>query len=315
LRLHPWYTVEIVSPLAALPLFPTQNMASGLFALLDDIATLMDDVAVMSKVAAKKTAGILGDDLAVNAEKASGFVSDRELPVLWAITKGSALNKLMILPVAFLLSAFAPVAITVILVAGGLYLAYEGAEKIHAYIFPHPTDKEEKLDLDISEAEVLALEKKKIKSAITTDFILSVEIVIIAMSTVVDKPLLNQIAVVSVIAFIATIGVYGIVALVVRMDEFGFKLIALNDREDSVSDKIGWMLVNALPHFVRGIGFIGTLALLLVSGGIFAHNIPFFHHLLPTWPDIAKEFLFGLGVGIVVLLPVLLFQKLRKKSS
>ena len=135
------------------------------------------------------------------------------------------------------------------------------------------------------------LEKVKIKSAITTDFILSVEIVIIAMSTVVDKPLLNQIAVVSIIALIATIGVYGIVALVVRMDEFGFKLIALNEQEDSFSDKVGWMLVNALPHFVRGIGFVGTLALLLVSGGIFAHNIPFFHHLLPTWPGIAKEFL------------------------
>lgn len=290
-------------------------MASGLFALLDDIAALMDDVAVMSKVAAKKTAGILGDDLAVNAEKASGFVSDRELPVLWAIAKGSALNKLMILPVAFLLSAFAPVAITVILVAGGLYLAYEGAEKIHAYIFPHPLEKEEKLKLDITEADVLALEKEKIKSAITTDFILSVEIVIIAMSTVVDRPLPNQLVVVSIIALIATIGVYGIVALVVRMDEFGYKLIALNPQEDSFSDKVGWMLVNALPYFIRGIGFVGTLALLLVSGGIFEHNIPFFHHLLPTWPGMAKEFLLGLVVGILVLLPVLLFQKLRKKSS
>lgn len=222
-------------------------MASGLFALLDDIAALMDDVAIMSKVAAKKTAGILGDDLAVNAEKASGFVSDRELPVLWAITKGSAVNKLLILPVAFLLSAFAPVAVTVILVAGGLYLAYEGAEKIHGYIFPHPSEKEAQLDLDIMEVEVLALEKKKIKSAITTDFILSVEIVIIAMSTVVDKPLVNQIAVVSIIALIATVGVYGIVALVVRMDEFGYKLIALNEQEDSFSDKVGWMLVNAYP--------------------------------------------------------------------
>jgi predicted DNA repair protein MutK len=169
------------------------------------------------------------------------------------------------------------------------------------------------LDLGISKEEVVALEKKKIKSAITTDFILSVEIVIIAMSTVVDKPLLNQIAVVSIIALIATVGVYGIVALVVRMDEFGFRLIALNDREDSFSDKIGWMLVNALPHFVRGIGFVGTLALLLVSGGIFEHNIPFFHHLLPTWPGMLKEFLFGLAVGTVVLLPVLGIQKIRKK--
>jgi predicted DNA repair protein MutK len=225
------------------------------------------------------------------------------------------LNKLIILPIAFLLSAFAPVAVTVILVVGGLYLAYEGAEKIHAYIFPHPAEEKEELDLGISKEEVVALEKKKIKSAITTDFILSVEIVIIAMSTVVDKPLLNQIAVVSIIALIATVGVYGIVALVVRMDEFGFRLIALNDREDSFSDKIGWMLVKALPYFVRGIGFIGTLALLLVSGGIFAHNIPFFHHLLPTWPEMLKDFLFGLAVGIVVLLPVLGIQKIRKKSS
>ena len=159
------------------------------------------------------------------------------------------------------------------------------------------------------------MEKQKIKSAITTDFILSVEIVIIAMSTVVDKPLGTQIAVVSVIALIATVGVYGIVGLIVRMDEFGYKLIALNEQTDSFSDKVGLLLVNALPHLIRVIGFIGTLALLLVSGGIFAHNIDFFHHLLPTWPAIVKEFLIGLGVGIVVMIPVMIFKKLRKKSS
>lgn len=289
-------------------------MASGLFALLDDIATLMDDVAVMSKVAAKKTAGILGDDLAVNAEKASGFVSDRELPVLWAISKGSLLNKVLILPVAFLLSAFLPSAVTVILVIGGLYLAYEGAEKIYEYLVPHPKEHHESLNQDFSEEQILALEKQKIKSAITTDFILSVEIVIIAMSTVVDKPLLNQIAVVSLIALIATVGVYGIVGLIVRMDEFGLKLIALNEETDSFSDKVGGLLVNALPHLIRVIGFIGTLALLLVSGGIFAHNIEFFHHLLPTWPGIVKEFLIGLGVGIAVMIPVMIFQKIRKKA-
>lgn len=288
-------------------------MASGLFALLDDIASLMDDVATMSKVAAKKTAGILGDDLAVNAEKASGFVSDRELPVLWAISKGSFFNKLIILPVAFLLSAFAPMVVIYILVVGGVYLAYEGAEKILAYLIPHREEKEEVSLRELSSEEVLTLEKKKIKSAIATDFILSVEIVIIAMSTVVDKPLINQIAVVSIIALIATVGVYGIVALVVRMDEIGFKLIALNEQEDSFSDKVGWVLVKALPYFVRGIGFVGTLALLLVSGGIFAHNIPFFHHLLPTWPGLVKEFLFGLGVGIVALIPIMIFQKIRKK--
>lgn len=289
-------------------------MASGFFALLDDIAVLMDDVAVLSKVAAKKTAGILGDDLAVNAEKASGFVSDRELPVLWAITKGSTLNKIIILPIAFLLSAFYPPAIIVILVIGGLYLAYEGAEKIYEYLVPHPKETHVSLDLELSVEEILALEKQKIKSAITTDFILSVEIVIIAMSTVVDKPLTTQIAVVSVIALIATVGVYGIVGLIVRMDEFGLKLISLNERTNSFSDKVGGLLVSALPWVIRILGVVGTLALLLVSGGIFAHNIDFFHHILESWPAIVKEFLIGLVVGILVMIPVLIFKKLRKKS-
>ena len=241
-------------------------MASGLFALLDDIATIMDDVATMTKVAAKKTSGILGDDLAVNAEKASGFISDRELPVLWAISKGSLVNKLIILPVAFLLSAFAPVVVTVILVLGGMYLAYEGAEKILEWIFPH-SHGHEKVDLeaDITPEQVLAQEKKKVKSAITTDFILSVEIVIIALGTVVDQPLSTQIVVVSIIALLATVGVYGLVALIVRMDEFGYKLIALNPEDNTFSDKIGRLLVQALPYLIRIIGFVGTIALLLVA--------------------------------------------------
>lgn len=289
-------------------------MASGLFALLDDIAALMDDVAVMSKVAAKKTAGILGDDLAVNAEKASGFVTDRELPVLWAIMKGSLLNKVIILPVVFLLSAFLPIAVTVILVIGGLYLAYEGAEKIHEYLVPHREEAQSRLDLDLTEVQILALEKGKIKSAITTDFILSVEIVIIALSTVMDKPLITQIAVVSVIALIATVGVYGIVGLIVRMDEFGLKLIAMNERTDSFSDKVGKLLVGALPIVIRMLAFVGTIALLLVAGGIFAHNIEFFHHLFESWPAIVKEFLIGLVVGVLVLIPVLIFKRIRKKS-
>ena len=156
-------------------------MASGIFAILDDIAVLLDDVAVMSKVAAKKTAGILGDDLAVNAEKASGFASSREIPILWAITKGSFINKLIILPIAFLLSAFIPIAVTIILLLGGLYLAYEGAEKIYEFIFPHAHSKEEKVDVEMSEAEILAYENERVKSAIITDFILSLEIVIIAL--------------------------------------------------------------------------------------------------------------------------------------
>ncbi|RXG22562.1 DUF808 domain-containing protein [Leeuwenhoekiella aequorea] len=280
-------------------------MASGFFALLDDIATLMDDVAVMSKVAGKKTAGILGDDLAVNAEKASGFMSSRELPVLWAITKGSLLNKIIILPVAFVLSAFVPTAITVILILGGLYLAYEGAEKIYEFIFPH-VHKSEKPSLEeLSEEEILSREKEKIKSAILTDFILSVEIVIIALGTVAEEELTMQIIVVSIIALIATIGVYGIVALIVRMDEFGAKLIALNEEDNSFSDKIGRLLVNALPWVIKSLGVIGTIALLLVSGGIFSHNIHFFHDFLESLPSMLVEFLLGLVIGFLVLLFVM----------
>lgn len=290
-------------------------MASGLFALFDDIATLMDDVATMTKVAAKKTSGILGDDLAVNAEKASGFVPDRELPVLWAITKGSLLNKLIILPIAFLLSAFLPIAVTIILLLGGLYLAYEGAEKILEFFIPHEKAHEEvNLEEPVSEDQVLAHEKKKIKSAITTDFILSVEIVIIALGTVVDQTLSTQIVVVSIIALLATVGVYGLVALIVRMDEFGYKLIALNPEDDTISDKIGRFLVNALPVVIRVIGYIGTVALLLVSGGIFTHNIEFLHHLLPTWPGIIKDLFLGLGVGLLTVGLLFIFKKIFTKS-
>lgn len=290
-------------------------MASGIFALLDDIATLMDDVAVMSKVAAKKTAGILGDDLAVNAEKASGFVTDRELPVLWAITKGSFLNKLIILPFAFLLSAFAPAVVTGILILGGLYLAYEGAEKIYEYLVPHPEAQAVKSVVDLTKEEVQAAEKAKIKSAIVTDFILSVEIVIIALGTVVEEPISTQIMVVSIIALLATVGVYGIVALIVRMDEFGVKLINLNEEDNSISDKIGRLLVSALPKIIKGMGIVGTIALLLVSGGIFSHNIDFFHHLLESWPSLIKDFLIGLVIGFVVWLILKPIKRLFYKGK
>ena len=290
-------------------------MASGIFALLDDIATLMDDVAVMSKVAAKKTAGILGDDLAVNAEKASGFVSDRELPVLWAITKGSLLNKLIILPFAFLLSAFVPLAVTIILIIGGVYLAFEGAEKIFEYLVPHKHENKVVLIENLSEEEILKREKEKIRSAIVTDFILSVEIIIIALGTVVDSPIPTQIFVVSIIALLATVGVYGIVALIVRMDEFGYRLIAINEEDDSFSDKVGRILVNALPKIIKGMGVIGTVALVLVSGGIFSHNIEFFHHFLESWPSLLKDILLGLVIGFAAFGIFELFHKLFKKKG
>lgn len=289
-------------------------MASGFFALLDDIAAIMDDVAVMSKIAAKKTAGILGDDLAVNAEKASGFVSSREIPVLLAITKGSFINKLIILPIAFLLSAYFPPAIIVILVLGGLFLAYEGAEKIVEYFFPHKHETIEITAQDFTEEEILALEKDKIKSAIVTDFILSVEIVIIALGTVIGKPITSQIAVVSIIAIVATVGVYGIVALIVRMDELGYKLIALGSRERSITKKVGNILVQALPKVIKSLSVIGTIALLLVAGGIFVHQIEFLHHLFPQLPSIVKEFIFGLLIGFLILGVVNLVKKIVRKK-
>lgn len=277
-------------------------MASGFFALLDDIGTLMDDVASMAKISTKKTAGILGDDLAVNAEKASGFVASREIPVLWAITKGSFINKLIILPVAFLLSAFLPVAVTIVLILGGIYLAYEGAEKVYEYIVPHKHAKESVQTEGLSKEDILEIEKSKIKSAIITDFILSVEIVIIALGSVIGLPLLNQILVVSIVALIATVGVYGIVALIVRMDDFGFRLIRLNDKDKSISDFFGHLLVNGLPWVIKSLGVIGTIALLLVAGGIFAHNLDFLHHFLETWPSMIKEFIIGVVFGFVALL-------------
>lgn len=284
-------------------------MASGFFALFDDIAALMDDVAVMSKVAAKKTAGILGDDLAVNAEKSSGFVSSRELPVLWAIGKGSLINKIIILPVAFLLSALYPPAIIYILIAGGAYLAYEGAEKIFEFFF-HKKEKHASVaeELELSAEEIVQREKDKIKSAIITDFILSVEIVIIALGTVVDKSLGVQIMVVSIIALLATFGVYGIVALIVRMDDVGLAILRRTKKERGLKYFVGNALVNALPWVIKSLAVIGTIALLLVAGGIFVHYIDFFHHLFPTWPTILRDFVVGLGVGAVCI-PVVLAGK------
>ena len=289
-------------------------MASGFFALLDDIATIMDDVAAMSKIATKKTAGILGDDLAVNAENASGFASSRELPVLWAITKGSLLNKIIILPIAFLLSAFSPTAIIVILVLGGIYLAFEGVEKIVHYFFHKQKTTVDYTQKSISEAKILNLEKTKVKSAIVTDFILSTEIVIIALGTVLEKPLPTQIIVVSLIALLATVGVYGIVALIVRMDELGFRLIKMSTKEKSIAKFIGNILVQALPKIIKSLSVIGTIALLLVAGGIFSHNIAILHHFMNEVPAFIKDLVLGLLVGLVALAFVTVFNKIVGKK-
>ncbi len=281
-------------------------MASGFFAVLDDIAALMDDVAVNAKLATKKTAGILGDDLAVNAEKSIGFIASRELPVLWAITKGSFLNKLIIVPVVLLLNAIFPVAIIVALLVGGFYLAYEGLEKIIEYFFYKKQPAIEAVAEDSTQDQTL--EKKKIKSAITTDFILSVEIVIIALSTVSSKSLTIQIFTLTAVSIIATIGVYGIVALIVRLDDAGFKLIKQSNGK-GFFNSVGLVLVKALPVIIKSLTVIGTIALILVSGGIFSHNIPFLHHFLETWPAIVKEFLLGIIGGLIAVVLVIAGKK------
>ncbi|MGM9479551.1 DUF808 domain-containing protein [Pedobacter sp. GSP4] len=281
-------------------------MASGFFAILDDIGALMDDVAVTAKVAAKKTAGILGDDLAVNAEKSTGFLSSRELPVLWAITKGSFINKLIIVPIALILNVFFPIAIKVVLVLGGLYLAYEGVEKVVEYFFHKKPTVVEARDVIQEGGDE---EKKKVRSAITTDFILSIEIVIIALGSVLEEKLFIQIMTVSVVAVLATIGVYGIVALIVRMDDLGYRLIKASG-EKGILKLIGKLLIQSLPAIIKILSVVGTIALILVSGGIFAHNIDFLHHILAGLPGILREFLFGLITGLALVLVLTAGKKL-----
>lgn len=290
-------------------------MASGFFAILDDIAALMDDVAVTSKIATQKTAGILGDDLAVNAEKATGFLSSREIPVLMKIMKGSFVNKLIIIPVVFFLEWLYEPAITAVLILGGFYLAYEGVEKIVEFLF----HREKKGAEVIAEASVVETdsepsEKAKVKSAITTDFILSLEIVIIALAAAKDgyealksqyNPLLVEIVTVSIVSIIATVGVYGIVALIVRMDDAGFKLIKKSKNKGLIAG-LGKLLVKALPVTIKVLGVVGTIALLLVSGGIFTHNVSFLHQFLEAIPGTLRDLIYGLAAGLVALLVITL---------
>ena len=288
-------------------------MASGFFAILDDIAALMDDVAVTSKIATKQTAGILGDDLAVNAEKATGFLSSREVPVLMKIMKGSFINKLIIVPVVFFLQWLYPPATSIVLVIGGFYLAYEGVEKIIEYLFHKKEDEVtgqeviEQVEAAGNEGE--ELEKAKVNSAIQTDFILSLEIIIIALASAKDNfstlkskfdPLLVEIATVTVVAIIATVGVYGIVALIVRMDDAGYKLIKKSNGK-GFFNALGNFLVKALPIVIKILGVVGTIALLLVSGGIFDHNIEAIHKLFPSVPPTIKQFALGIIAGLIMV--------------
>ena len=282
----------------------------GFFAVFDDIAMLLDDAAAMSKVATKKTAGILGDDLAVSVQKASGFASSREIPVLWAISKGSFRNKLIILPVAFLLSAFVPWIIIPILMLGGVYLAYEGAEKVYDYFYPHEKVHEKEFKI-FSQEEVLEIEKEKIKSAIVTDFVLSVEIVIMALGTVMEQTIQIQIIAVSFVAVIATIGVYGTVAVLVRMDDLGFKLIEMGDKKSKVLQSIGNVLVQGLPKVIKLLTIVGTVAMLLVAGGIFVHNIHQLHDLVQNLPSLFAETAVGLVIGAIAVVVKKVFSSFK----
>jgi len=254
---------------------------TSLLALLDDIATLLDDVSVLTKVAAKKTAGILGDDLALNAEQVTGVRADRELPVVWAVFKGSALNKLVMVPVALALSAFMPWIITPLLMLGGAFLCYEGFEKI-AHRLLHSTSadehkQKESLSTVVDESvDAVAFEKKRIRGAIRTDAILSAEIIVIVLGTVQEADLVTRIAVLSVVATLITIGVYGLVAGIVKLDDLGIHLI--DKQGDSKRVRLqrwfGAWLLRFAPKFMRTLSVVGTAAMFLVGGGILVHSIP-----------------------------------------
>ncbi len=247
-------------------------MAAGsLLALLDDITVLLDDIALMTKTAASKTAGVLGDDLAVNAEQASGVKANRELPVVWAVAKGSLINKAIIVPIALLLSAFIPWLILPILMLGGLYLCFEGAEKIFAQ---HHANNQQKNLSSLSADDLVKFEKTKIKGAIRTDFVLSIEIIVITLGTVVSAGLLQQFMVLSLIAVAATVGVYGLVALIVKLDDAGLWLFHHGQKQQSnVLEKTGMWLVNSAPYLMKLLTIVGTIAMFLVGGGILSHSI------------------------------------------
>ncbi|MCF6450586.1 DUF808 domain-containing protein [Vibrio sp. MMG022] len=253
---------------------------ASLLTLLDDIAAVLDDVALMSKVAAKKTAGVLGDDLALNAQQVSGVAAEREIPVVWAVAKGSFKNKLILVPAALLISAFIPWLIMPLLLIGGLFLCFEGAEKILEKLFPHTHQHEDNAEESSDTGEsVEEYEKRKVAGAIRTDFILSAEIIVIALGTVTGTSIVTQILVVSLIAILMTIGVYGLVAGIVKLDDLGFYLERKSNGE-GLKAKLGGALVAFAPKLMKMLAIVGTAAMFLVGGGIVVHNVPAIHHLI-----------------------------------
>lgn len=282
---------------------------TSLLALIDDIATLLDDIAVLSKVAAKKTAGVLGDDLALNAEQVSGVKAARELPVVWAVAKGSFLNKLILVPAALLISAFAPALITILLVIGGLFLCYEGFEKVsHKYLHA-----KEELELEHQERikayadesiNLVNLEKNKIKGAIRTDFILSAEIVVIVLGTVQMAPFSTQVAVLSALAIAITVGVYGLVAAIVKLDDVGLYLLrkSVSGRFNAIQRSIGRGLLIFAPMLMKTLAIVGTIAMFLVGGGILTHSFSGLHHLVQQVANSATAIVGDLATMILPIL-------------
>lgn len=273
-------------------------MASSLLALLDDIATVLDDVSVMTKVAAKKTAGVLGDDLALNAEQVAGVVAERELPVVWAVAKGSAINKLILVPSALLISALASWLITPLLMLGGAFLCFEGFEKLfHKFFHKNEEKKDQAAVLEAvrnPSVDMVAFEKDKIKGAIRTDFILSAEIVVITLGTVAEASFGKQVAVLSGISALMTIGVYGLVAGIVKLDDAG---IYLRKKSAQFLKAIGSSLLWLAPYLMKALSFLGTTAMFLVGGGIVSHGF----HAIEEWAQSTfAPVLIHLLVGVVV---------------
>jgi uncharacterized protein len=299
--------------------------ASSLLALIDDVATILDDVAILSKVAAKKTAGVLGDDLALNAQQVSGVKAERELPVVWAVAKGSLLNKAILVPAALAISAFAPWAVTPLLMVGGAFLCYEGFEKL-AHRFLHSAEEDAAHHAELTKAlqdpqlDLVALERDKIKGAVRTDFILSAEIIAITLGTVAAAPFATQVLVLTGMALVMTVGVYGFVAGIVKLDDLG---LWLSQRAGAVAQALGRGIVGAAPWLMKGLSVAGTAAMFLVGGGILVHGIPPLHHaiqdavqplgaaagaVLPTLAD----GLLGIVAGALVLAGVTGVQRLRR---
>lgn len=302
--------------------------ASSLFALIDDIATLLDDVSVMTKVAAKKTAGVLGDDLALNAQQVSGVQADRELPVVWAVAVGSLRNKAILVPAALAISAFVPWLVTPLLMIGGAYLCFEGFEKL-AHKFLHRPAEDEQHHQELVQAvadekvDLVAYEKDKIQGAIRTDFVLSAEIITIALGTIADAPFSQQVAVLVGIALVMTVGVYGFVAAIVKLDDLG---LYLSRKASALAQALGRGLLAFAPWLMKALSVAGTVAMFLVGGGILSHGLPPVHHLAQDWSERVGppastfvaggiDFVVGVLAGALVLAAVTVWQKLRGRGS